>query len=763
MSYCRRTLLSLLLVPLMIVPLYAQVPQSQEARIASAAVLLEAGRLIEARTLLREALEIEPENLTVLRNLGRIASELRDWGEARSRLNQVLKQDQNDIVSLYHMGISYRETGKFKAFLLRRRDWGRAERYFQRAVTLDSSYRDLLYQYGILEQYRSHFERAISLGEGQMKYKPSLSAALVGLHRFYDFYLELEDQNRVRTWLRNHDSPRAALYLAESYRRHDLTQRADSMLSALLSGLPPGLSPVPVHLALARARLQSGYPERAQHQYNQAVNSISNENDVQLMFEFVKYVLTDEELSSYSDMQTEAGQIQFFHTLWVSRDPMPAAQINHRLIEHINRTIHAEKHYRFFGFRSWVNNPDKLHYLEFPRVFDLNDKYNDKGLVYIRHGEPDDRAFDVGEGIPENESWLYLPTGGRKKKMIFHFMQTEHSTGGNWRLTAVIPAYMAESRLDWDNIFHRMYMASGLERPSLEMEMAAMSRTDVEIGLNSDSHRWGDQIDPIYFPFYVSTFRASGGLTRTEVYYSLAIGDIWSEEKQIDPEGMISFGFSVHDPQWREIVRTRRTVPVRTIANLTDSIGFWPGQFVFDALPNRFSMSLYARLIGETKLGGYKFKYTTIGYETAQLSLSGIELASVIDRQDGGGDMVKNGLRVVPNPSLIYNKKEPVHIYFEIYHLPIIPGHSLSYEIEYTFKLLEKKRSGLFGKIAGLFSSGQSTTSNRVERSSRTSQSVEYLAVDLGKNDTGRYELSVTVTVPERGIETSKKREFILR
>ncbi len=99
---------------------------------------------------------------------------------------------------------------------------------------------------------------------------------------------------------------------------------------------------------------------------------------------------------------------------------MPASQMNYRMIEHVRRVIAAEQDYYFDGVRSQVNNPDKLNFLSFPRVFELNDKFNDKGLVYVRHGEPDDRAFYVEGGAPLNETWVYYPRGQLNKKLIFH-------------------------------------------------------------------------------------------------------------------------------------------------------------------------------------------------------------------------------------------------------------------------------------------------------------------------------------------------------
>ena len=88
-------------------------------------------------------------------------------------------------------------------------------------------------------------------------------------------------------------------------------------------------------------------------------------------------------------------------TWWRSQDPAPATRINERLIEHLERIAHAKTHY--------VND----------------DRFDDRGLVYIRLGEPAhttsvdfstlafrkkvlDQSLTINESdFPLNEFWYY--------------------------------------------------------------------------------------------------------------------------------------------------------------------------------------------------------------------------------------------------------------------------------------------------------------------------------------------------------------------
>ena len=79
-------------------------------------------------------------------------------------------------------------------------------------------------------------------------------------------------------------------------------------------------------------------------------------------------------------------------------------------------------------------------------------------MIYIRYGEPSDRALDVSADIPSNESWLYYESVAHPR-LMFHFYIDANAVGNNWRLVGELDRDMLESRLTWDNIFQRLYMS----------------------------------------------------------------------------------------------------------------------------------------------------------------------------------------------------------------------------------------------------------------------------------------------------------------
>jgi GWxTD domain-containing protein len=121
------------------------------------------------------------------------------------------------------------------------------------------------------------------------------------------------------------------------------------------------------------------------------------------------------------DAQRGTYRRQWLQRFWGERDARDLRSPGERLVEHYRRVFYARQQFQLVG--RWT------------RQFDISETYrsgsrefDDRGIIYIRHGEPTNRAFyNVGslsanEGIPPNESWSYARPDG---DMIFHFVARE--------------------------------------------------------------------------------------------------------------------------------------------------------------------------------------------------------------------------------------------------------------------------------------------------------------------------------------------------
>ncbi|MBN2411209.1 GWxTD domain-containing protein [candidate division KSB1 bacterium] len=713
--------------------------------------------------------------MSIIRIIGQIEAEQGNWGEVKDWMSKALKIDPNDVLAEYYLAIGYRETGKYKAWLLRNRDWNRAQNYFQSVIDKAPTFKDIFYQNSILARYMDQYQEAVRLAEKQMEITPDNIQVEKSLNQYYDLLLFYENDKVVRDWLLERINHRTQYYMGELKRRNNEFSEADSIFLALLNLPDLVISKTLLRQSLAKLRFQQDKPEEAEKFYTMSIDSIRDQVDAELVFEDLKYILSDEEYEEYMFCESVSDEKKLFKKIWLTRNPIPASNINYRIREHIRRILYADKYYRFDGFRTTVNNPDKLHYLEFPQVFELNNKYNDKGLIYIRHGQPDDiatelhgkggplPASDSVEGVLQNESWLYY-SSGNNPKLIFHFVIDRHATGNNWRLIPTITPDMVDSRLNWDPIFNRMKMVeTEVEFFGLQREMAIQSRENVYRGLSTDRHSWQKNIESIQFPFYVCTFRDKDELSRFELYYTLNFSDIWSNSDDPDEIEPVTVNCGIYDEAWNEVAHGEKIVPAKKIKSASDSLGYWLDQFKFSVKPGKYKVSIAAYVIPKNKIGGYKFNSGVSSYLGNRLTMSSIVLATDIKTANHVDAFYKNGLSVIPNPFLRFNKKNLLHIYYEIYNLPFSPGRNTEFNVEYNFTLLEKKKKNIFSRIGGLFTQNKPWTANTVERYAKGEFSAEYLALDLSRNESGLYELEVVTEVPSNNEKFSRKIEFELQ
>jgi GWxTD domain-containing protein len=109
-------------------------------------------------------------------------------------------------------------------------------------------------------------------------------------------------------------------------------------------------------------------------------------------------------------------------SFWRDRETVSGRAAGSRLAEHYRRWDIAQRLYKLPAAlqRQW----------DFGQVFrSAQSEVDDRGVIFIRHGEPDDRATFAADGVPPNESWVYhRPTGD----LVLHFSQSINASG--WRL-----------------------------------------------------------------------------------------------------------------------------------------------------------------------------------------------------------------------------------------------------------------------------------------------------------------------------------------
>ena len=107
-------------------------------------------------------------------------------------------------------------------------------------------------------------------------------------------------------------------------------------------------------------------------------------------------------------------RVAYLRQFWSDRDHAGLHTEGERLREHYRRLFYARKNFQLVSLNR--------HYDIVERYRSGSRDFDDRGVIYIRHGEPTSRATYAAPGLEPNESWRYSRPDG---DLIFHFMARE--------------------------------------------------------------------------------------------------------------------------------------------------------------------------------------------------------------------------------------------------------------------------------------------------------------------------------------------------
>jgi GWxTD domain-containing protein len=266
---------------------------------------------------------------------------------------------------------------------------------------------------------------------------------------------------------------------------------ADSAFSLYLTA---GGSRERAALELARVRLAS-YTSGADTLYYIAAASRDSATVRELRADLA-FVADTQELSEFDSVPAD-DRPGWLRRFWEQRDLESLRPRGSRLHEHYARIRTAKLRFRL---------------LSYPRRYELNElwinrdsEFDDRGLIYIRHGAPDETAEAVRVGACPNTSWLYRRPEGN---LVLHFVARQNpddwrlvetlanvagESGATTRLRRAGPESrctavdgLFESRMTIDPIYAKL--AGNPSRRHWERELAITTRSR-QIGTTTDSDR----------------------------------------------------------------------------------------------------------------------------------------------------------------------------------------------------------------------------------------------------------------------------------
>ena len=724
----------------------------------SADSLLALRKPATAEELYKAALSINSVSLPALIGVGKTAMAERSWSSAVDAFEHASDLDTSSLEARYYLGCAYAERGRSLAFiekligLFSRTSFDKAKSHLGWVLSRDSLYRDALYQLAIVYYFQHEYRDAIPLAVRQIDLKPDLRNGHSGLQKIYREAISYWSTSDFPERMAQPENDYDRFFHAERLRRQGQLEEADSCLRELREKLGI-VRPQLILQSLARIKAKQKMPDEVEQLVTESIALIRTMADADLVFEDVKYLVSDEELAKYDALVSASDARQFFATFWTKRNPYPAQRENARIAQHYERLAYAEQYFEQFGRKTFA--PETMP-VDFPQAYFLNEEFNDKGIIYLRHGEPkrkintlsSDRPFS--EPTESNESWLYLATP-ECGEMMFDFFIPKGARVTEWRLTPVLadPA-MWEERAEYSHKYMRLVYSASDGLSQNMVESMEEGKRQIETGISTDRFSFTDTMRYYESPISVACFRGRRGKTVMDIGYVVAPAEIAKAFSDTVRSFDVEAQCSLYTTSWKRVASSRKDHTYERAGGIGDVT---IEMFSANVMPDSYFVSWQAKPVHANMVFNRDIHVFAPDFSGSSLNISDIELAYLIEPAKPGGEFAKGSLSVVPNPVGKCALDHPLHLYFEVYNLAKDASGHTSYAIEYKLASEQIKRP----LLASIFGSRRKTSiAVPSERTGREDWSPEHMALDVSELEPGKYNVQVTLKDHVAGTSVSR-------
>jgi GWxTD domain-containing protein len=476
----------------------------------------------------------------------------------------------------------------------------------------------------------------------------------------------------------------------------------------------------------------------------------------------LSWIADSTELKAFDALGNAGERAAWLDAFWSKRDAADARDVGERLAEHYRRWFKARHDFRLVSRHR--------HYDITERYRSAQAEFDDRGVIYLRHGEPDRRAQFVQTNVEPNESWLYRRPGG---DLVFHFVARDDATdfklveslidvlgfSRSLRASSALDAQTADlyaSRHDFGPLYTRV--AASQRAPGRELaDERERGRRSIAYGTTRDSYtrRFDLPMDIVASEFVTGSGADSAAAGAPQLLH--VVFAIPAERLSAAPAeaagGLrypLQFRLIVADSTGRVVARLD-TLRVFTARQQLRHPDYLTGRL---ALPVPAGQYVY-RLLVATRDGGAG---DLVSGETRVDTLDPRRFAvsDVVVGRDGSGLVwyAPSGDTVRLNPLQRFPEGSAVHLYYEVYGLASgAPYHTV-------VRLERDGGRSVFGAIGRLFGGGRSPVLLEFDAPASGPVTREQRGIELRDVSTGRYRLSVIISDPATGASVTRAQRF---
>lgn len=559
-----------------------------------------------------------------------------------------------------------------------------------------------------------------------------------------------------------------------------------------------GFPPAGVYLLRAYAWINSGRTGEGTTEYWKGVDAIASVRDANLFWHDVEPIVSTAADASFERLDVEQRKA-YLRQLWQDLADESFVTADERLAEHYRRLKIANQNYR-------LTLPERRHYSAGAAyVPERQTGYDDRGVIFLRHGEPDDTATYSGPAVEQNISWKYDREGA--EPLVFHFVSDEDvddyklvrrlgdaiitnstklsgqqtfnrncGSGGACDsydariLAGDLQAFrdLYSSRGHIDPFYDRV--ATGLDAQTLEREEENLAR-DITLGTSTQSFSPEPPESPLPYPIHPVAFRGPGGGTEVSFYYALPTTEISvlpgpTGGSEVD----YRYQLLVRSAAGEGRVRQEDDVALATSNPIPRDAGVMlPAVRTLEIPPGDYSYGMKVTDLNSGRFGVQEGAVTAYDFSSSGLSLSGIVLANRVEPANGRSVFVRWGrLKVLPLPSRMFRRSQPVFVYYEVYGLTA-GAEGARFRTTYTLESAVPDRNVVarfFSAVGELLTRdderGSVTYSFERSETASIDPLLDYFSLDVSESPPGDYVLTVEVEDVSTGASVERVVELSL-
>ncbi len=457
----------------------------------------------------------------------------------------------------------------------------------------------------------------------------------------------------------------------------------------------------------------------------------------------VGIVSNDSALNEFNGNKGER-RVAFLKRFWSQRDRAALLADGERLREHYRRIFYARKNFQLVS--------TNRHYDIVERFRSGSLDYDDRGVIYVRHGEPTHRARYDAPGVPLNESWHYERADG---DLIFHFLAREDVQdyklveslfdvlgfsgaislrGDRDNAAGGLANELLRTREKFSPVYTRLMVAGTAGSQKYFTEERAQGRRSIAVGTRTDSYELTYARRLKLETEVVVAGHDSGGGSLLHVSYAIPGSALHEVATQRGPLYPVRLRLSVLDRTGRPVASidtTKYSLAKEPIGPNQHLVGLLrvpviPGQLVYRLAVEQGDDNGVI-LAADTITAG---DFTGQRFELSDLVL-GSRDANLTWRPTPGDTVWFNPLGRYPRTGIM-------EVYYEVYGLP--GGSGIRTEVQVT-----KQGSGGF---LGLFGSRKPAIKLSFDEQTDGPETRFRRSVSLERLSPGQYWIEVTVRDP---------------